>query len=78
MLEKNQTERKTYTSLYFLKEQRENLKSILFSQWKNSVKTKDCEEVLLGPKVDYKPQDEDVTESSKVEVIKDIFVFLKV
>ena len=47
-------------------------------QWKKSVKTKNCEETQLGPKADYKPQTEDSTEKSKVEVNTDICVYLKV
>ena len=78
MLETNQTERKTSTSLYLMKIQKETIKFIiLFSQWKNSVKTKDYDEVLLGPKADYKPQSEDVSERSKVEVNSEISAWLK-
>ena len=78
MLETNQTERKTSTSLYLMKIQKETIKFIiLFSQWKNSVKTKDYDEVLLGPKADYKPQTEDVSERSQVEVNSEISVWLK-
>ena len=78
MLETNQTERKTSTSLYLMKIEKETIKFIiLFSQWKNSVKTKDHDEVLLGPKADYKPQTEDVSERSKVEVNSEISVWLK-
>ena len=52
-----------------------------YLQWKDSVKNKNCEETQLGPKADYKPQTEDSTEKSKVEVntdISDICVCLKV
>ena len=49
----------------------------MFSQWKSSVKTKNYDKILLGPKADYKPQTDDFSEKSKVEVNNKISVCLK-